>query len=326
MSSSAASTLVDIGMSMSRREKKPLVPLSPSALNLLPPAGASLKCSVFTSALGVNPAGSGVSAAMVILVDTPLPWPKPVFDHPLLAGLSGKARDSDDNAVRIFAAVPAQENDLGVTAFEPTGAGTVGTRIALGDRSVHTVVEEILSAGTAIGRGVAIGSRAMMVCTQGTHDVCCGTEGTALVLALADDDRFDGIPIFKVSHTGGHRFAPTAMTFPDGRMWAFVGIEQLATAMFRTDTPSAVAPWCRGSWAAPTPRQQAAECAVFARSPWSDEVPTFKDESDDVVVVYRAGEVHRVRVTVSREIPIIRCRADGGLPAKPSLEYRTEVL
>ncbi len=110
-------------------EKKPLKPLSAAALKLLPPAEESVKCSVHTAALGVSPAGTGVSAAMVVLVDTPPPWPKPVFEHPHLSGVTGKLTTVKGEEVRVFASVPAMATTLGVTVFTQTATGADGTWI-----------------------------------------------------------------------------------------------------------------------------------------------------------------------------------------------------
>ena len=308
-------------------KKKPLKPLSAAALKLLPSAEESVKCSVHTAALGVNPAGTGVSAVMVILVDTPLPWPKPVFEHPHLAGVTGKLSNANGEEVRVFASVPAISTSLGVTVFTQTASGAEGTWIPLESRTPAEIVSALLDQRPIdIPDAVEVTDTAILVCTQGTHDVCCGTEGSALVAQLAEDQRFAGIPVFRLSHTGGHRFAPTAITFPDGRTWAYVGPDQLATALFRTGPPSAVAPWCRGSLTAPNARFQAAETAVFAQRNWTSSQPTFRELPDDVIEISSDGRTDRVRVTVNREIPVIRCRAAGGLPAKPSLEFRAEVL
>ena len=42
------------------------------------------------------------------------------------------------------------------------------------------------------------------------------------------------VTVYRVSHTGGHRFAPTAMTLPDGRMWAGIEAGEVATILDRT--------------------------------------------------------------------------------------------
>ena len=76
---------------------------------------------------------------------------------------------------------------------------------------------------------------AVLICTQGSHDICCGSEGTKLADEL--EQRAPGLNVFRVSHTGGHRFAPTAMTLPDGRMWAYLDADTTLSILELTGQP-----------------------------------------------------------------------------------------
>ncbi len=53
----------------------------------------------------------------------------------------------------------------------------------------------------------------LLVCTNGKRDVCCALHGVALLRALAAE----GVTsLWETTHLGGHRFAPTLLTLPDG--------------------------------------------------------------------------------------------------------------
>ena len=53
----------------------------------------------------------------------------------------------------------------------------------------------------------------ILVCTNGKRDVCCALHGVALLRALAAAN----VPgLWETTHLGGHRFAPTLLTLPDG--------------------------------------------------------------------------------------------------------------
>ncbi len=52
-----------------------------------------------------------------------------------------------------------------------------------------------------------------LVCTNGRRDRCCARLGLSLSLAL---DEQVGDAAWQTTHLGGHRFAPTLVTFPDG--------------------------------------------------------------------------------------------------------------
>ena len=53
----------------------------------------------------------------------------------------------------------------------------------------------------------------LLVCTNGRRDVCCAVKGRPLALGMAalHPDR-----VWEVTHTSGHRFAPTAVLLPAG--------------------------------------------------------------------------------------------------------------
>ena len=56
----------------------------------------------------------------------------------------------------------------------------------------------------------------ILVCTNGKRDRCCAREGPALYQAIAD---FAGDKAWQCTHLGGHRFAPTLVTLPDGAFY-----------------------------------------------------------------------------------------------------------
>ncbi len=287
-----------------------------------------MKCSVFTNLLSVNPAGTAISAECVIVVDTPLAWPKPVFRHEHLDGLESESLDRLGRKVRVLASNPRPGHEPSVYAFRRTSGGTVAARLPLEGRSAAETVDSLTAGDDPRSTEGAedFDPRAILVCTQGSHDVCCGAEGSRLAKKIENDSRFAEVTVFRVSHTGGHRFAPTAMTFPDGRMWAYADTELLAAAMNHTGKPADFAGRCRGSWEAPTPAGMAAEVAVWAQGDWTHGPTTFTQLDENVIRVARDGAHRDVRVTVARDIPTIRCRAAGGLPAKPSVEYSAQVL
>ncbi|MCA9944092.1 MAG: hypothetical protein KC449_11450 [Anaerolineales bacterium] len=53
----------------------------------------------------------------------------------------------------------------------------------------------------------------LFICTNGKRDVCCALQGMALLRALAAQV---GQAVWQTTHLGGHRFAPTLLTLPDG--------------------------------------------------------------------------------------------------------------
>lgn len=93
------------------------------------------------------------------------------------------------------------------------------------------------------------GPDCVLVCTHGRRDQCCGGPGTAMFEELAHVFAESGAAVDaqRISHTGGHRFAPTAITFPDGYAWAHLDATLVDRLVRRADPPARFAEHCRGS-------------------------------------------------------------------------------
>ncbi|NNE73033.1 MAG: hypothetical protein HKN26_05165 [Acidimicrobiales bacterium] len=306
--------------------------------HLLPEADDAPRCSLFTRAQGFAPAGTGVRADRLVLIECPLPWPMPIRDHRYLDGLMALL-DHADRPSRIFAAVPTGVADtVRVVVFDRVGGGVARRTYRVprqGD--LLELVRSLLASDHAAVSGALVDetvpARTLLVCTQGTHDICCGSFGTRL--AVEATAAFGDVEVFRVSHTGGHRFAPTAMTLPDGRMWAYLDVPTLASIYDETASPAQLAAIGRGWWGVDRGPAQVAEQAVFAAVGWSlhnhdrsvdvPEMPRL--DGPPVVCAVSAGDRRwRVTVGVERIVPTISCRQPGGLPAKPASEYAVTSL
>lgn len=304
-----------------------------TSLHLLPEADEALRCADHARRIGTDPGGTAIRADRVVLVVTPQPWPKPALAHPLLAPLAERL---SEGAVptRLLAAVPTASLGPGqVVVYDRTATGTIERRFvvdptdpaamaALADRFSDDADGTVEDAGPAIA-----------ICVQGSHDVCCGSDGTRLALQVEEAVAtgragFVDLTVFRVSHTGGHRFAPTAMTLPSGRMWADLDLDAVATILARAGEPAALVDRCRGWWGAATGAPQVAERAVFAARGWDLDdadrsvlLASSDDGADTFEITIGADERWRVTVTPGREVPTIACGQPGGQPAKPAREY-----
>ena len=318
---------------------------------LLPDPDSSPRCAPFTSDLGVDPAGTAFAAQLVVLIEAALPWPKPVNEHPVMAGSMALMR-SASVPTRVLAAVPrtlgggsVDQGGVDQGSFSKGSVFVVAYRQLADSPTMSRTSFEVpeaelvdlvsqLTSGAAPGGLAYVASHidkagpAVMICTQGSHDVCCGEMGETL--AVETEDRFPEVEVFRVSHTGGHRFAPTALTLPDGRMWAYLSADDLAKIFGRSGPPVDVADKCRGWIGAARGAAQTAERAVFAAEPWAwDELTRTvevlerqtPDSSGWLVGVTGGGRRWEIGVEVVREIPTITCGGLGGQPAKPAREF-----
>jgi hypothetical protein len=63
--------------------------------------------------------------------------------------------------------------------------------------------------------GLAVSQPHLLVCTNGARDTCCARLGRPVAAAAAR--RFPG-RVWEVTHTSGHRFAPTTVLLPSGTL------------------------------------------------------------------------------------------------------------
>ncbi|BAZ30503.1 sucraseferredoxin family protein [Cylindrospermum sp. NIES-4074] len=80
-------------------------------------------------------------------------------------------------------------------------------------------------------------TRNILVCTHGSHDKCCARYGNPFYFHAMDtisNLHLDNVRIWKSSHFGGHRFAPTAIDFPEGRYYGALEQDAFSSILTRT--------------------------------------------------------------------------------------------
>lgn len=298
-------------------------------------SGDDHRCSPWTRAQGVNPMGSAVTFDQLFLVEWPLPWPADVGDIPELAEAAGHER------ARVMTVVPqaddAERDGLvrvvhhrRVGAHELLGVDHRVERSAVGDllRDLLTAPDrDQLAWPSVVGPAPA----EVLVCGHGRRDPCCGRWGTLLHVELAALET--DVRVWRCSHTGGHRFAPTAITLPDGRAWAYADAELLRGVISRTADVRALAEHDRGC-SALDPWAQVAERALFEELGWAwldHDLTDVRVEvaSDGVSALVRLhwaapdggtgrAEAH---VEVTRIVPVLVCGEPPEAATKSSPEY-----
>ncbi|MEL7157225.1 MAG: sucrase ferredoxin [Actinomycetota bacterium] len=280
----------------------------------------------------------------MVLVDTPTPWPKPALAHPLLTDLAAVLK-AGPVPTRLLAAIgpgfgSVEGAPVAVVLYRRQGGAAIEERFGVADSADlaawgRALVADLDLSPWRLGSpspSPAPARPAVLICTQGSHDVCCGADGVRF--ATEAEAALD-VDVYRVSHTGGHRFAPTALTFPDGRMWADLDLDALRAILAEAGDVDAVADRCRGWWGAETGPAQVAERAVWAELGWEaneadrtveigppptpPSAGTDRDRFDAVVTV--ADETWAVELAAGRTVPTIACRQPGGLPAKEAREY-----
>ncbi len=241
---------------------------------------ADLRCSTYSRRHHVDPIGTAGSYAGYLLLEWPLPWPADLAAIPALAPLAALAGERGWRLQGLVADERAPSRT--VIAYEaPPGPFRAFIR-----REMVVPAREAVQAATALldapapppaatpPSAATPGGHDVLVCSHGARDRCCGSLGTRLAERLAERVAGSGagatasVRVWRTSHTGGHRFAPTAIILPEGTMWGYLGLEVLESIL-RRDVPAAeVLTGYRGCSGLPARELQALERAVLAELGW----------------------------------------------------------
>ena len=208
-------------------------------------------------------------------MEIPLPWPRDAGDTAegaALAPLIGPLR------YRLQAIVPAEPNAdprerrVILHARRPGEAGFSGYRrfeSRVGDSLTDTVAALIAAAAADSPSELESPAVDVLVCTHGTRDSCCGRRGANLAVELAASGRLAGENLWRTSHMGGHRFAPTFLVLPQGTVWGFADVDLVTRVVHRAGDFADVAGQYRGCPGLDSPQVQALEVEVLRRVGWS---------------------------------------------------------
>jgi hypothetical protein len=270
-------------------------------------AKAGIRCADSARRELLDPAGTAGSYDGVVLAEWPLPWPRDVGTIPALAELHRKAQSEYGGRWRLQAIAPParKTGDNGKTAQAGAWAHRTNAAGASADDPVTPYRGDVLlyrRPRQAFAGFEPIGpdtGRVVLVCTHGSRDRCCGSLGAALFHRLP---AIPGVRIRRTSHTGGHRFAPTAMVLPEGTSWAYLDEETLAAIIARTAPVEQAARHYRGCFGLDGPELQAADRQALVKYGWG-----WLDTPRSGAVVGRDGGRVNVRIEapgISHEVEL----------------------
>lgn len=110
--------------------------------------------------------------------------------------------------------------------------------------------------------------RDLLVCTHGTVDAACAKFGYPLYRHLRRNHSSEHMRVWRVSHFGGHVFAPTLMDMPLAHLWAYVEAEQADQIAAQSGDVRALRGHYRGWSGLESAFLQAAEREMWQREGW----------------------------------------------------------
>lgn len=283
------------------------------------------RCAPWTAAQGFDPIGSATAFDRLVTVEVPGPWPSDVAD---LAWIGPLDPPAGTRIQAIVAESGRADGTVLLTRWERDAATLVGLDWLVDADDVPDALAIIVAGGDP-GFESTDAPPEVLVCSHGSRDRCCGGPGTRL--AVETRAALPETRVRRTSHLGGHRFAPTALTLPEGRMWAFLDADALA-AIVRRDLPTDEArEFYRGNVAL-DPWAQVVEGAVLERNGWAtvdfEELGASSDVDGDRATVAlswtSAGITDELGavVEVAGRYPVLQCGLDPSAAKKQSPEYR----
>ena len=267
------------------------------------------RCSTLSAAVGEQLAGSAPRAAGWVALEQDGPWGAKAFTashldrdlgsaletaatlagvRPSLIRRPGRHADHhtpDRHRVLVAHSLPGRSWLLSADVDDPADVLDLDWRaVAEGDRD---------AARRSLPSLVEVDEAHLLVCTNGTRDVCCAVTGrpVAAAAALQHPGR-----VWEATHTSGHRFAPTTVLLPYGTLHGRLdgaAAGELLTAAGRGETVLAGARG-RSAW---SPAGQVAEQSVReATGELALDALTVAPAGGDWLVRHRDGRSWRVTV------------------------------
>ena len=231
-----------------------------------------LSCALSARQAGEALIGTAGHYQAYVFIECPVPWPTKALDSrhiPLALRQYVKAVEAQ-RSVRFLcisrgkASAPARTVVLVYERTDRLALNSFSAGFANRYDGQEFQVESLDQVVTCLetywqgnGSGQTIDRQDIFVCTHGMRDKCCAQFGQPLFIAAKRSVEQGKLParVWKVSHIGGHRFAPTAISLPDGRYYGRLTLAALKAIATRSGPISQLRSVYRGWGLLPQPLQ-----------------------------------------------------------------------
>lgn len=247
-------------------------------------------CAIANRQAGEDLIGTAGHYQTYVLIECPLPWAAKVFDSEnippalrqyvkaiksarsvqFLAVNRGASESSTSIAMMVYEkTVPSGECFyLGESASDSI-EGYRGYEFQLDDLTQVVDCLEAHWQGDRLGQPIT--QQDILICTHGMRDKCCARFGQPFYRETARSAKRGELPnirLWQVSHIGGHRFAPTAISLPDGRYYGRLTLAALRSLVTREGSINQLRSVYRGWGLLPAPLQ-VLERQLMLQKGWS---------------------------------------------------------
>ena len=167
--------------------------------------------------------GSAPVARRWLLIEHPGPWARDHLETPGIAGPVAKAIESAcaelqgrSLLMRRHGRRDPSEAPAWYAVDTAHGTWVTGTW-----RTSDDLLHAVAALGAPLTQSESLAEPMLLVCTQGTRDACCALRGRPVTAALA---KVFPDEVWECTHLGGHRFAGTFISMPDGTCFGTVDL------------------------------------------------------------------------------------------------------
>jgi len=264
------------------------------------------RCSVASRHRGDPLAGSAPVASRWLLIEHQGPWAKkPLATPPLTASLGAEI----DRICASFGGKVLLVRRPGrrLPGEDPHSWFAIDTIRRTRVRGSWRTADDLREAAHALGMPLSDSDEdadpMVLVCTHATRDACCAVRGRPIAATLAK-----ALPeeVWECTHLGGHRFAGTLLSLPDGACFGQLDPDNALAAVMGHRAGRTDARFLRGTtrWDPPVQAALAAVLAEHGPADLDDLAPGAADTDGDhtTVEVYGRGSLPaRAVVDVVRE-------------------------
>lgn len=242
-------------------------------------------CSVISTESGESPFGSAWHAERFIAAEIPLPWKYNFMESPnvpdgLHALLKGMWDQGIYPAMIGFApddiwSVPGHTRVIEYRIPQAPFSGFGQREYLFPTELVPEIMESFLrdEHGDSLEeyrRDIVSGQRDFMVCTHGAIDACCAKFGYPIykMMRMMAENADHNMRVWRCTHFGGHRFAPTMIDMPSGRYWGHLEARDLGQIVRHELPRELIRDRYRGWACLPYGTAQVAECEILSQAGW----------------------------------------------------------
>ncbi|MCF4968866.1 sucrase ferredoxin [Nostoc sp. CMAA1605] len=207
----------------------------------------SFFCSDATRQLGEEVIGSATDYQTYILVECPLPWMTNAFSSKWIPH-NLQILVEEVNKTKLPVRFLLIANDYTHKAEHTTlliyqkqiglSSGYIKHEFKLSNiDQVASVVKQCLWGKTPDFEIETHIARDILICTHGSYDKCCARYGNPFYFYAQDtitNLSLENVRVWRSSHFGGHRFAPTAIDLPEGRYYGQLNENSFQVILTRT--------------------------------------------------------------------------------------------